>query len=243
MKANDFFSYNRFSKLMAVELFRMRKSMIITLGSTVGVMFVVSVLVSGFTPAINLQSFFFTGMFIAGIIIAGLAFPDFRKKETTISYLTLPASAFEKLVSQILIVSFGFLIFYIIAFYLFWVIVFLWRLFLQLDTPFYNVFLDGNFYESLFSLWFWQAVFLIGSASFIRMPLVKTLAAVFSVMIVLGIYLMFIITKIAFDNLSQHSHMMNSMYYNNTVFNTWLFYILTPVFWAISYFKIKEKQV
>ena len=171
---------------MIRELYSKKKGLLITLGATVGVMFLISIFISGVTPHINLSGFYYAGLYISGIIVAGTAFSDFRKKETSMMYLTLPASTFEKLKSQVLIVSVGFLIFYIVAFYLFWVLIALWRLILDLETPFFNIFTDPNFLLSILKLWFWQSLFLIGSIAFTKSPLIKTMTLIFTVLVLLG---------------------------------------------------------
>ncbi len=239
---NNFFDLSRFAALFRLELTRVKKYALITLGATVGIMFLISIMIVGFTPNIDFSSFYYVGLYISGILLAGTAFPDFRKKETAMMYLTLPASVFEKLLSQIFIVSFGFVIFYSVAFLLYWGVVFVWRSFLQLDTqlPFY-IFGSNEFIHSVLYLWFWQSVFLVGSAAFNKAPLVKTMAVVFVVIAFLSVYVMFILTKFVFDNMQLGSHMM--FHSNVSLFNTDLLLLLIPVFWIAAYLKIKEKQV
>jgi|GEM_PF-5411155 len=55
---------------------------------------------------------------LVGIVFAGISFADFRTKERAISYLTLPATHLEKILSQILLSTFGFVISYTLVFYL-----------------------------------------------------------------------------------------------------------------------------
>ncbi len=227
---------------MIRELYSRKKGLLITLGATVGVMFLISIFISGVTPHINLSGFYYAGLYISGIIVAGTAFSDFRKKETSMMYLTLPASTFEKLKSQVLIVSVGFLIFYIVAFYLFWVLIALWRLILDLETPFFNIFTDPNFLLSILKLWFWQSLFLIGSIAFSKSPLIKTMTLIFTVLVLLGLFVLFLMTKITFDQMHSTSSSF-AMSYNKNIFDSWLFYLLIPVFWITAYFKLKEKEV
>jgi hypothetical protein len=242
MKTNEFLRLDRLKLLLIREFYSMKKGLLITLGATVGVMFLISIFISGLTPNINFQSFYYAGLYISGIVVAGTAFRDLRKKETSMMYLTLPASTFEKLKSQVLIVSVGFLIFYVVAFYLFWILIALWRSILDFETPFFNIFSDPDFFISILKLWFWQSIFIIGSIAFTRNPLLKTMALVFSILIILGLFTLFLITKISFDHI--HSATPHLMFHSNKdIFSSWLFYILIPVFWIIAYFKLKEKEV
>jgi len=242
MKENTFFSFRRLNILLRLEIARIKKYLLYTLGATVGIMLIISIMMISFSPNIDFYSFYYIGFYISGILIAGTAFSDFRKKESTIMYLTLPASAFEKLLSQLIIVSLGFILFYTAAFFIFWGISFIWRSLFELETqlPFY-IFNKSEFLHSILQLWFWQAIFLIGSASFSKAPLVKTTASIFIVIFFLGIYIMFFITKILFDDLQFGTHYTYHGKVN--VINSDLLLILIPFLWAVTFFKIKEKQV
>ncbi len=239
---NNFFDLSRVAFLFSLELTKIKKYALITLGATVGIMFLISIMIVGLTPNINFASFYYVGLYISGILLAGTAFSDFRKKETAIMYLTLPASVFEKLLSQIFIVSFGFVIFYSLAFLLYWGTVYMWRSFLQLETPLpFYIFESNQFIHSLLYLWFWQSAFLVGSATFNKAPLIKTMAVVFVVSAFLAVYVMFLFTKMVFDNMQWGPHMM--FHSDVSLFDSDWLLLLIPVFWVVTYLKIKEKQV
>ena len=242
MKKNDLFDTNRFLITLKAESNRLKKSVLVNLVATVGILFIISLLVSGISNImLNFNTFFYIGLYIGSFIVAGMAFPDFRKKESTIRYLTLPASVFEKQVSQMLIVFVGYILFYVIAFYLYWILIWGWRHILGLDTTFFNIFDDPDLTKHFITIWFWQSVFFLGSVWFSKSPIIKTVLIIFSVIAFLSLLDLFVITKIFFDNYTAHHGFIHSNF--NIEFNSYLYYFLIPLFWVATYFKIKEKQI
>ena len=108
MQQNNLFSFARFGVLCKQNLIHNFRLTITSLIAFCGGLFILLLaiqIVNGFRSPDG-ERFFF-GLFIAifsitAIICTGTAFPNLRTKERTVSYLMLPASAFEKFLIEFL---------------------------------------------------------------------------------------------------------------------------------------------
>jgi len=202
----------------------------------------------------NMHGFFVAGFIISGLIISGMAFTNLRSKEKTMSYLTLPASTLEKLISEILLTTVGFAILYTAIFYIFNFIVYLIGTPFNLETNLLNLF-DMQVLEGFMYYVILQSVLLAGAATFRKVPLFFTSFTLF----VVGVIIIIFIVIIAFgfkeyvENLDMVNLHIDGQHYDIETemenhflvrFPKFMFYYLTaPIFWVVTYLKLKEKEV
>lgn len=200
----------------------------------------------------DMHSFYVAGFIISGIIISGMAFTSFRSKEKTMGYLMLPASTLEKLISELLMTTVVFAIAYTIIFYVFNLLVFVIGAQFNIQTEIISL-LDMNILNGFMYYVIFQSIFLAGSATFKKAPIFLTSFTFFAAGIAITIFALIITVAIMgdFNNMT----MMNinigpESFSEQDIENHFLlqapkymFYFLTaPVFWLVTYFKIKEKE-
>jgi len=255
METTKSFSIKRLLLMLQKDVFDNFKYVLIGYGSIIGLftfIFMVALM-----QGIAIQSFdkFYTvGLTLIGIFIAGMAFNDFRVKEKSMSYLTLPASLFEKFLSMLLLTTIGVALSFTVVFYVFNGLAFLiGTLLFNTEPGILNIFNEEILY-SVLSVFGIQSVFLAGAVSFKKAPLFLTLLALFIVGLVLLIY-SGILSFIAFHDLATSTQGSGTF---NMVFNTnslesepstldfvgkVLKISLVPLFWLIAFLKLKEKEV
>lgn len=107
MSISNTFNWNRFLRVCKQNMINNKKLMLYASVGYVGVVFIVLTMIqigNDFEP-LNINHFLqtlVTFLAIFGILYIGYSFPSFRNKESSISYLTLPASVFEKLLFEFL---------------------------------------------------------------------------------------------------------------------------------------------
>lgn len=200
----------------------------------------------------NMNSFYTAGFIISGIFISGMAFTNFRSKEKTMTYIMLPASTLEKFISELLLTTIVFAIAYTAIFYIFNFAVSAIAGIYGLPIDFLNLsdlhVLQGFMYYVIF-----QSIFLAGSATFRKVPLFFTLFSLFVAGIAILIFTVIITTflKGEFENLAFGSFNINSNTFPEidienhplVLIPKYMFYYLTaPLFWVVTYFKLKEKE-
>jgi hypothetical protein len=202
----------------------------------------------------NMQNFYVIGFIISGLIVSGMAFTNLRTKEKSMSYLSLPASLLEKLISELLLTTIGFIIMYTIIFYVFNIIVYIIGAPFNLHANILNIF-TSEVFEGYLIYIILQSVLLAGAATFRKAPLFLTLFSLF----VAGMALVIIIVIIAlsFKGYIEHTGLENINIDKNDFKliggnpeNHWLiqipkymfYYVTAPLFWVVAYFKLKEKE-
>jgi hypothetical protein len=103
--SNNIFSWKRFQLLFKQHFIHNSQFLLLSTGAYIGVIFIV---LSLFQAGDNLephrldsfQGFLVVFVSVFGILYVGHSFPAFRSKESTISYLMMPASALEKFVFE-----------------------------------------------------------------------------------------------------------------------------------------------
>ena len=197
----------------------------------------------------------------SGYFLSGMAFKDFRNKERTMSFLTLPASSTEKFLSMLVLTTIGFYISFAIlhmAFNLFNIAV-IGSLPNPLQLDFINPFIMDKNMQTYISFFIpIQAIFLAGSTAFKKVPFFYTSLIIFFVGILYAILLFTTIyyifndysfvagggySSISID--SAHVHYQFEAedipaFYSLKLF---LSYLIAPIFWVVAWFKIKEKEV
>ncbi len=202
-------------------------------------------------PSEVLFTLYYIGLFVMGILVAGLAFPNFRTKEKTISYLALPASHFEKFIAEFLVSTIGFIVIYTITFYLFNILVILGSKYYGIDASIINVIVASadsvkiNTSEFLFSCLLIQAVFFLGATTFKKVPPVTTAFVWFIVNLLIIAYAVFLawlfLSETNGVNADKNELLLNSNWFQIGKFM--LYYLLVPALWVIAFLKVKEKEV
>jgi hypothetical protein len=202
----------------------------------------------------NMEAFYVAGFVIAGFFISGMAFNNLRTKEKAMSYLSLPASPVEKLISELLLTTVGFIILYTAIFYVYNFVIYMIGAPFNLEANIINLFhkevLEGYMYYVIL-----QSVFLAGAATFRKVPLFFTTFALF----VAGVAITIFVVILAFAmkgyvesldmlsvNLDGVDHSYEADFENHFLFKApkFMFYYLTaPIFWFVTYLKLKEKEV
>jgi hypothetical protein len=200
----------------------------------------------------KMNTFYIAGFIISGMFISGMAFTNFRSKEKTMNYLMLPASTLEKFISELLITTIVFAIAYTIIFYAFNTATYLLGSMYGFPVDFVSLsdmhILEGFMYYVIF-----QSIFLAGSATFRKVPLFFTSFTLFVAAIAILIFTVIITTlfkgefeNLAFNNFNINSNTFPEMDIENhylVLIPKYMFYYLTaPVFWLVTYFKLKEKE-
>jgi len=260
---NQIFSPSRFIKY-AVYQNRMRgKILLLTVaGAFVALMLFMFIILVENSSLINNEwnnTFFLTGV-IAAILYIGNSFPYFRKKDTTISNIMLPASVFEKFVYEYFVRVVLFTLFYPLFFY---VTLYLTDKITHFIFP-NNIATSFNFdflfikssRESDYLLFYYVApafyilassILMAGTVVVRKFPLIKTLVAVgLLTLSVIGYFFlisekMYLINGIRYYVQKYYSWMES----NESAFITLLIFIIftTITTLAYTYFKLKEKEV
>jgi hypothetical protein len=103
--SNNIFSWKRLQLLFKQHFIHNSQFLLLSTGAYIGVIFIVLSLTqvgSDLEPhrLENFQAFLIGFVSVFGILYVGHAFPAFRSKESTISYLMMPASVLEKFVFE-----------------------------------------------------------------------------------------------------------------------------------------------
>lgn len=250
------FCIKRIFLLIQKEVLENLKIVGIGFASIIGFIFAI-LMISGYNGGLMWHYFneiFNTTLLLGGIAIAGMAFSDFRGKERTITYLTLPASHIEKSFTQLLLTSVGFVISYTVVFYISYLMFLsLGKMLFTFDIGTFNPFNEAT-YKTIFYLVIVQSLFLAGASIFKRVPVFFTglYMFIFSIvfMIIAGIMAYYLSKSfdapgngsIVFSSVNSDNITIDSLW-TGKIFEIFFMYLLAPVFWAITYFNVKEKEV
>ncbi|MDZ7897145.1 MAG: hypothetical protein U5N85_03840 [Arcicella sp.] len=268
---NNFFNYQRFALLLKRQWVENQKlflmATLVMLG--IGILFYAPNLDWPGGYLFNIDSrtgIFFVGLFITGSLFTNYIFKDLSDKNSSTSYLLVPASHFEKVSSGIFYAIIVFPVVYSIVFY-------------ALDSAFVSIgnsilesnvskglmkieklnlnkSLFGNLRDIDFSrakliLPIWlviQAFMILGSISFMRWSFIKTCFTGFAVLLILGLTIGSM-DKLFLEDLRNQAGGNQGFQVKPTsdMFSNYLQYIvkyaLAPLFSVIAYFKLKEKQI
>ncbi len=185
--------------------------------------------------------FFITGMF-ASIIFSGMSFPDFRKKESSVKFLMLPASVFEKFSYELIIRIILFPFVYIVLYYLSVKLLLLFFSGTKVEDIPVLFFLDkgtmGTPVSFLYTFYFLlSAVFFSGAGFIRRYPLLKTaIATTLVVFLIMGY-------NVLMDYLGVGRSLYKFISYANRNFYLlyWFFVFTGLTALVYTYYKIKEK--
>ncbi len=265
---NNFFNYHRFALLVKRQWVENRKLFLMALVILVGLGIIIYSLGMDWKTGNLLQmqvrvGLFFVTFFLGGSFFTNYIFKDLSDKNSSTSFLLVPASHFEKQLSACLYIFIVFPIIFFILFYL-------------TDCSFVNIAngihnglvgkkaLNPNEYlfnflrdtESkdsrlafLIPAWFAvQSFVILGSITFMGWSYIKTGFAGFVILFVIVLLVGFI-QKLLLDDLSNQlgeSHYFQIKPTKDMLEDYVLFglkYAIAPLLLVIAYFRLKEKQV
>lgn len=264
MQKHQPFSFQRLM-LLGKQSFIINKKLIgITLAAFAGILFIALFLMQSNSAFRNWENkdgmvTFIALFFVMGIMYSGLAFPAFRSKEKSMTYLMLPSSAAEKFVFEILVRIFAF-IFLMPLF--FWLVANIEGLVVHSFIPEftnYKFSFSGKFdewenqgkFESWARLLATQGVLFVfissftGATHFSKSPLIKTILTFTLILTGFGIYSYLLFKGF---NLNEYHPSGNRILFisdKNTALavSAILSTVLNISLLSIAWFKLKEKEV
>jgi hypothetical protein len=254
METNSFFDINRLKYLIIRQLNINYKTMLIASGAIAGFLMFIGTVILGFNNR-ELDERAILGMVLPTLIIVGListsvVFSELNSPHRGYLYLTLPASAFEKLISSWLVTSIFYVIFgMIMLFILNLYYILIAEVFGSYSPPLINIF-SGEVLKPFGIYMVVQSIFLLGAIYFRRVNFLKTILAWFVFIMLISVYTG-LLGKILFNHFAVDSHDLNrSFELKFTIENQiipitkYLFWIaVAPFFLTVSYFRLKERQV
>lgn len=252
METNSFFDINRFKYLIQRDFSINYKTMLIASGAITGFLMFIGTLTIIFGGKSmneqNILGMILPTLIIAGLISTSLVFSELNSPHRGYLYLTLPASAFEKLIASWLATSVFHVIFSLVLLFILNVYyIIIAEAFTSQSVPLINIF-SIEVLKPFAIYMVFQAVFLLGAIYFRRVNFLKTLLAGFILVVVFSIY-SGILAKIMFNHFSIDG-VNRSLEFKYTTENViapiakYLFWFgVGPFFLIVSYFRLKERQV
>lgn len=182
MVQNNIFSLQRFQYVFRRFLVLNYKNMLIAFSAISGLLIFIAVLTSIGPRPVDQKSFIilsYIALFLGGFIVTSTAFSEMHKPEKSTHYLTLPASAFEKVFTSWLSTTVIFILFAISFFYAAWYVASTLAFFLT-STPFTAInFFDAKLWLMIGIYFAAQPIFFLGAIYFKGHNFLKTLLALF----------------------------------------------------------------
>ena len=268
---NNTFDFNRFSLLMKRQWVENKKLFLMASFGIMGILIVINSLImkweTGFYDPGYRFSIFLLSLFFAGSVFANYVFKDLSDKNSSTSFLLVPASHFEKSLTGIF---YTFIVFPIVFLTLFYVIDFCFvsicnnigenlMIAKGYRTPknvqLYNFIMNNKNIREILGkfIGFWliiQAFVLAGTVLFEGRSYIKTAATGFALLFLIG-FLVYLSNELFLDDIIlQFQHKVYSQelikpteQLLNSILEITLIYVLPPILLVIAYFKLKEKQV
>ena len=264
---NNTFDLNRFSLLVKRQWVENKKLFLMASFGIVGILVVInSLMMTWETGVLNESakfSIFILSLFFAGSVFANYVLKDLSDKNSSTSFLLVPASHFEKFLTG---VFYAFIVFPIVFLTLFYVIDLGFvsignnikdglKVSGMKNVQIYNFMINSkNIRESLGEiLGFWlviQAFVLVGAAQFEGRSYIKTAFMGFALLFLIGfllylsneIFLEEIVMKFQRKGYSRELIKPTKQLLSG-ILGIALIYVLPPILLIITYFKFKEKQV
>ncbi|MFO7849794.1 MAG: hypothetical protein R6V67_07535 [Spirochaetia bacterium] len=258
----EVFSWKRLFLCLKRDVKPNSRSIYVVFGALTGVLLIMSAadLFLGEGSPDYHREIFNSILFIGGFIFASGVFKEIHNKESNQAYLMLPASAVEKVLSRLLIVSAGWVLFTI-----------LWFTAFAALSEGLNSLIFGRSHELFtpFSAWVWkqaahytvvQSVFLLGAIYFRKLHFFKTVltgaacALVFSLLAGILVRLVFadyFTTTLIIGNgegISLISEELTAVFTGVSVrlapLKDFFYWVVFPLFcWTLVYIRFREVQV
>ncbi|MEO9806043.1 MAG: hypothetical protein ABJF04_22480 [Reichenbachiella sp.] len=252
MQLKNYFDINRFLKLLRLELFRSLRGIFIAFEITFGMLFFVGLLLSIILD--DSMVFFEHGtgyaftLIIGGFVLTSLSFNDLSDSLKSYSYLTLPASSFEKFLCMWLLTSIGWVVLYSFTYYIYTLAANPIGLMIDGNMKFENFDPLSEFAVSTMKYYFvLQGIFLVGAAHFKGYVFPKTVFVLILLAIVAGFLIYFSMADLLEEGeecLSEVSPLEGTTIYRIWLSAQWAFWwILAPLSWIIAYMGLKDREV
>jgi len=248
------FSFNRFILLIKRYLIFNIKTLLIGLAAGSGVMIVVSLLQAYFsTGYFNVNALVTTGhtfIFVGGYILTSMAYNEIHTPARSQFYLTLPATAAEKLFSNWFITS---IIYVIVTNLVLWLVLLLSNSIAHIawSTPWdiFNPFAPSN--TRLMAIYMaTQGIFFLGALYFRKNNFMKTILSLFVISMIINLitvafaYLIFGTPGLYTDMEAMDPDFgYNFITIMPKVMKGLLYWVLAPFCLVVSYFTLKEREV
>jgi hypothetical protein len=238
------------------------RSSFIVLGAAVGFLLIISALDAavGQAEAGFHQGIFYPVLIVGGFVFVSGLFKEVYRKETNMTYLMLPASALEKVLSRLLLATVGWVLFTI-----------LWYSLYAALSEALNALLFGRSHALLnpLSTDVWvaaahysvmQSLFLLGAIYFRKLHFFKTVLTLTAATIVLSLFGMLLVRLVFADYFSgtllmdggaglsrifEHlTFTMTSLARKLAPVKNILYWVLFPLFcWTLVYIRFREVQI
>ncbi|MEM6321833.1 MAG: hypothetical protein AAF960_29505 [Bacteroidota bacterium] len=262
MEIQHLFSGPRLGYLLKREWYEHRKFMLLAI-AVIFILLVANAIAYAHNRENDLhEKFFLFLLFVGGFILTSLSFSEMNTATGKLFYLTLPASAFEKVISKWLLTSIGYLITYIMLYLLFTVvadgIAKLYDFsFIPLDLFSDQNRLGMHLYIAI------QTIFLLGAIAFQKFEIFKTIVFSTLIWLLLAATCLLIFRLVMFDLFDGLHHFRPEMNIdgqripvepnrgfvrfaadNASCYGRLLGLYIAPVVVVVaSYFKLKEKEL
>ncbi len=263
MKPNHIINAGRFWMLLKKDFYTQYKMYLMAIGAICSILFIVNIASVASWNAWDFNLVFYPlTLFIGGFIFTSICFGELANEQSRISYLTVPASVFEKVGSRLLVTSVGYVIVSAGFYFLFTLAAFaVNRLLFGVSHPIFNpghpvILLCMALYLVT------QSVFFLGAVYFRNNAFIKTIVAlfvfafalqVFAGLVFLGtLYLVTAINRIDFP----FDLFFRGEYYPAVppffaeagrvawvVVRILFWFVLAPLMWVTSYFRLKDTEV
>lgn len=253
MIKSNVFDINRLRLLLIRQLTMHFKTLLIASGAIIGMLiFIGSMMIFSGHPTIIAHSL--TGLlmpffFIGGYLLSSVMFSELNTPHKGYLYLTLPATAFEKLISAWLISS---LLYVLFGMLVMWGINLYMILFASIVTGYEVEMITLFSLENIkiFGIYVvTQSVFFLGALYFRKVHFLKTILSLLLIVFGVAIYSV-IVTKLL---LGDSIHNMSTSIHNTFDFNDYsafsaipkylFWFALAPFMLTVSYFRLKEREV
>ncbi len=260
MKQNSYLSMNRIFLLVKRDILSKKLALLVVTGAIFAGVYLSSLInIYSSAPSATLYFSLFTNiLFISGFIITSIQFKELHKKETAQNYLLIPASTFEKFLSRLMLSTIGFAVLVLVGLTL-----------ISFTVEGLNSLIFGR-HSILFSpfskevflviahYFVAQSIFFLGAIYFRKYNFIKTINSIFIFLFalaILGVVFARIVYHDIFNgfisvdsrNVPLYLHSLPIGSDKISVFvqavKTIYWIIPAPLFWTISYFRLKETEV
>ena len=262
MKAAVNISSKRVGLLLKNELLSGYKNGLIAIGAVIGTLLIINLASVSTWNQWNFNDVFFPiTLFVGGIVATSVTFGDLHSKQRGYTYLTLPASMFEKFLSKLLFTTVGYCIIAILGFFVFSLVAAgLTRIFFGVSHKIFNPFQPGVWkFMALYIVS--HSIFFFGAVFFKKQTLVKTVLSMCGIAIVYAL-LSALVFRIFFGQFFRGITMMDSSMFLSelqldlsetvrikdffmhiySVVRIVYWYVLPPVFWVLTGIKLRETE-
>jgi len=255
MNENSLFNIDRVRFLLIRQLRFSTQSLLIGFAAVAGLLtFILTMrVIFGNTPLDsttffgNIMPYFFAG----GFVFTSSIFSELKTSHRGYLYLTLPASALEKLAVAWFTSAVLYMVAALVVMFIINLLLMAFALiFMSPQVPFFNL-LDPSMLKAYAVYMVTQSVFFLGSIYFRRVHFLKTMLSLFVIGVIIAIYTSIAARLIIFHNFSSFQFDADlpdniKNFFENTfapVIRVLFWYCLAPFFLVVSYFCLKERQV